>query len=152
MTFKTLYEVVKHSVEKFSSRIAFTMIDTEDVSYKEVGERIEDVQEKLLNAGVGAGDKVAILSSSMPNWGVSYFAVTTAGMIAVPILPDFTSEEQITLFATVLAIASVFAPVTTHSKSLVAPSPSPAIFLQRNTVTVLSAFIKQAKSSPSSVI
>ena len=93
MTFKTLYEVVKHSIEKFSSRIAFTMIDTEDVSYKEVGERIEDVQEKLLNAGVGAGDKVAILSSSMPNWGVSYFAVTTAGMIAVPILPDFTSEE-----------------------------------------------------------
>ena len=93
MTFKTLYEVVKHSVEKFSSRIAFTMIDTEDVSYKEVGERIDDVQEKLLNAGVGAGDKVAILSSSMPNWGVSYFAVTTAGMVAVPILPDFTSEE-----------------------------------------------------------
>ena len=93
MTFKTLYEVVKHSVEKFSSRIAFTMIDTEDVTYKEVGERIEKVQNMLLDAGVGAGDKVAILSSSMTNWGVSYFAVTTAGMVAVPILPDFTSEE-----------------------------------------------------------
>ena len=93
MTFKTLYEVVKHSVEKFSSRIAFTMIDNEDVTYKEVGERIEKVQNMLLDAGVGAGDKVAILSSSMPNWGVSYFAVTTAGMVAVPILPDFTSEE-----------------------------------------------------------
>ena len=93
MTFKTLYEVVKHSVEKFSQRIAFTMIDTEDVTYKEVGERIDKVQNMLLDAGVGAGDKVAILSSSMPNWGVSYFAVTTAGMIAVPILPDFTSEE-----------------------------------------------------------
>jgi long-chain acyl-CoA synthetase len=47
----------------------------------------------LLNAGVGAGDKVAILSSSMPNWGVSYFATTTAGMVAVPILPDFTGAE-----------------------------------------------------------
>ena len=93
MTFTTLYEIVKFSVEKFSSRIAFTMIDKEDVSYKEVGERIETVQDMLLNAGVSAGDKVAILSSSMPNWGVSYFAVTTAGMIAVPILPDFTSEE-----------------------------------------------------------
>ena len=93
MTFTTLYEIVKYSVEKFSSRIAFTMIDKEDVSYKEVGERIETVQDMLLNAGVSAGDKVAILSSSMPNWGVSYFAVTTAGMIAVPILPDFTSEE-----------------------------------------------------------
>ena len=29
----------------------------------------------------------------MPNWGVSYFAITTAGMVAVPILPDFTSDE-----------------------------------------------------------
>lgn len=93
MTFTTIYEIVKHSVEKFSKRIAFSMIGGEDVSYEEVGERVEKVQDMLLNAGVGAGDKVAILSSSMPNWGVSYFAVTTAGMIAVPILPDFTSDE-----------------------------------------------------------
>lgn len=93
MTFNTLYEIVKHSVEKFSSRIAFTMIGGEDVSYKEVGERIENIQEMLLNAGVGADDKVAILSSSMPNWGIAYFAVTTAGMVAVPILPNFTSSE-----------------------------------------------------------
>ena len=92
-TFSTIYEIVRHSVETFSSRIAFSMLGGEDVSYKEVGERIEQVQELLLNAGVGAGDKVAILSSSMPNWGVSYFAVTSAGMIAVPILPDFTSSE-----------------------------------------------------------
>ena len=90
MTFSTLYEIVKHSVTKFSEKIAFSMIGGEDVSYKEVGERIEKVQTMLLNAGVNAGDKVAILSSSMPNWGVAYFAVTTAGMVAVPILPDFT--------------------------------------------------------------
>ncbi len=93
MTFNTLYEIVKHSVEKFSERIAFSMIGGEDVSYKEVGERVEKVKEMLLNAGVGKGDKVAILSSSMPNWGVAYFAVTTSGMVAVPILPDFTGAE-----------------------------------------------------------
>ena len=93
MKFNTLYEIVKNSIDKFSSRIAFSMIGGEDVSYKEVGERVEKVKDLLLNAGVGAGDKVAILSSSMPNWGVSYFAVTTAGMVAVPILPDFTGEE-----------------------------------------------------------
>ena len=93
MTFNTLYEIVKHSVEKFSERIAFSMIGGEDVSYKEVGERVEKVKELLLNAGVGKGDKVAILSSSMPNWGVAYFAVTTSGMVAVPILPDFTGAE-----------------------------------------------------------
>ena len=93
MIFNTLYEIVKHSVEKFSERIAFSMIDGEDVSYKEVGERVEKVQEMLISAGLNAGDKVAILSSSMPNWGISYFAVTTAGMVAVPILPNFTGAE-----------------------------------------------------------
>ena len=93
MTFTTLYEIVKHSVEKFSAQIAYTMLGAEDVTYEEVGRRIGHVQQLLVEAGVGAGDKVAILSSSMPNWGVSYFAVTTAGMIAVPILPDFTGEE-----------------------------------------------------------
>lgn len=93
MTFNTLYEIVKHSVEKFSERVAFSMIGGENVSYKEVGERVEKVKEMLLNAGVGKGDKVAILSSSMPNWGVAYFAVTTSGMVAVPILPDFTGAE-----------------------------------------------------------
>ena len=93
MTFNTLHELVSHSVANFSERIAFAMIGGEEVSYKEVGSRIETLQELLLNAGVGAGDKVVILSSSMPNWGVSYFAITTAGMVAVPILPDFTSDE-----------------------------------------------------------
>ena len=93
MTFTTLYEIVKHSVEKFSAQIAYTLLGAEDVTYEEVGRRIGHVQQLLVEAGVGAGDKVAILSSSMPNWGVSYFAVTTAGMIAVPILPDFTGEE-----------------------------------------------------------
>ena len=93
MTFNTLYDILKHSVEKFSERIAFAMIGGEEVTYKEVGERVECVQELLINAGIGAGDKVVILSSSMPNWGISYFAITSAGMVAVPILPDFTSEE-----------------------------------------------------------
>ena len=93
MTFNTLHELVSHSVANFSERIAFAMIGGEEVSYKEVGKRIETLQEQLLNAGVGTGDRVVILSSSMPNWGVSYFAITTAGMVAVPILPDFTSDE-----------------------------------------------------------
>ena len=93
MTFNTLHEILTHSVEKFSDRLAFAMIGGEEVTYKEVGKRVENIQELLLNAGVGAGDKVVILSSSMPNWGVSYFAITSAGMVAVPILPDFTSSE-----------------------------------------------------------
>ena len=47
----------------------------------------------LEDYSVKPGDKVAILSTSMPNWGVTYFAVTFMGAVAVPILPDFTPGE-----------------------------------------------------------
>ena len=90
---KTIYELLHTSVEKFSNNIAFTMFGGEVVTYREVLERVEQVQEMLLGAGLKPGDKVALLSSSMPNWGVCYFAVTTAGMVVVPLMPDFTGEE-----------------------------------------------------------
>ena len=90
---KTIYELLHTSVEKFSNNIAFSMFGGEDVTYKEVLERVNHVQDLLLDAGLNPGDKVALLSSSMPNWGESYFAVTTAGMVVVPLMPDFTGEE-----------------------------------------------------------
>ena len=93
MTINTLYELVRNSVEKFASKVAFSMFEGDDVTYAEVGRRIEKVQVILTGAGLRAGDKVALLSSNMPNWGVCYFAVTSAGMVAVPILPDFSGEE-----------------------------------------------------------
>ena len=93
MAFKTLYDLVRNSIDRFSEKVAFTMLDGEEVTFKEVGNRIEKVQEMLISAGLTPGDKVALYSSSMPNWGVSYFAVTAAGMVVVPILPGFSGEE-----------------------------------------------------------
>ncbi len=89
----TLYELLENSIKEYKDNIAFSMFGGENVTYAEVGLRVAIVQQMLLDAGLSAGDKVAILSSNMPNWGVCYFAVTTAGMIAVPILPDFTEAE-----------------------------------------------------------
>ena len=93
MTLNTLYDLVRHSVEEFASKVAFSMFDGEDVTYAEVGRRIAKVQDILTGAGLRPGDKVALLSSNMPNWGVCYYAVASAGMVVVPILPDFTGEE-----------------------------------------------------------
>ncbi len=93
MTIHTLYELVQHSVKSFASKVAFAMYGGEELSYAEVGTRVKHVQDLLIGAGLKAGDKVALLSSNMPNWCISYFAVTSAGMVAVPILPDFSSEE-----------------------------------------------------------
>lgn len=70
MTINTLYELARNSVEKFASKVAFSMFEGDDVTYAEVGRRIAKVQEILTGAGLQAGDKVALLSSNMPNWGV----------------------------------------------------------------------------------
>ena len=83
MTLNTLYDLVRHSVKEFASRIAFSMFDGEDVTYAEVGRRIAKVQDILTGAGLRPGDKVALLSSNMPNWGVCYYAVTSASEWAI---------------------------------------------------------------------
>lgn len=93
MKLTTLYEVLHESIKKFSDHIALSQWQGEDITYSQVGERVAQLQETLVSAGLNPGDRVAILSSNMPNWGISYFAVTTAGYVAVPILPDFTTED-----------------------------------------------------------
>ncbi len=93
MAIQTFYELVRQSTERHADRIAYTMLDGEDVTYREAADRMNRIQEMLLSAGLHAGDKVALFSSSMPNWGVSYFAVVSAGMVIVPILPGFSGEE-----------------------------------------------------------
>ncbi len=93
MTKTTLHELVKGSLARYSKNIAYSMFEREEITYEEVGSRIADVREILVSSGLSSGDKVVILSSNMPNWGVCYFAVTTSGMVAVPLLPDFTNDD-----------------------------------------------------------
>ena len=56
---------------------------------------------------------------------------TRPQLASAPNIAAFSSEEPTTRLAAVRASASVSAPVTTQSSSLVAPSPSPAIWRLR---------------------
>jgi long-chain acyl-CoA synthetase len=44
--------------------------------------------------GITKGDKISIIGESCPNWMISYFAITSLGAIAVPILPNFSVKEM----------------------------------------------------------
>ena len=89
----TLLSVLENSAEKYSHRPAFSFVDSEKISYKEFKSRVETVSGFLKGEGIIAGDKVAILSENQPNWGVAYFAITTIGAVAVPIMTEFHSTE-----------------------------------------------------------
>ena len=62
-------------------------------TYNEFKEKCDSLSKKLTQYGIGAGDKVAILAQSMPNWSVAFFSLVPFGRIAIPILPDSSENE-----------------------------------------------------------
>src|SRR5690606_22177330 len=59
----------------------------------QLGDDVMKVAALLKKLGIKKYDKVAILSSNMPNWGVAFYAIGWIGATAVPILPDFHPNE-----------------------------------------------------------
>ncbi len=91
----TLGELLQNTVEKFPNRPALSMLDETPLTYKELNSQIQTVKQFLFDQGINKGDKVAIVSENMPNWGVAYFAITSMGAVAVPVLKDFHHNEII---------------------------------------------------------
>ncbi|HEX7571921.1 MAG TPA: AMP-binding protein, partial [Bacteroidota bacterium] len=89
----TLRSILRQSTRRFKDRIAFSTVDGDSILYGRFGERVEELSHFLHDRGIIPGDRVAILSENKPNWGIAFFAVTTMGAIAVPILTDFHPNE-----------------------------------------------------------
>ena len=64
-------------------------------TYHEFKQKCDGISKILTQYGIGSGDKVAILSQSMPNWSVAFYATAPFGRISIPILPD-SSENEVT--------------------------------------------------------
>lgn len=95
----TFSAILANSVRKFGKRNALGLVDGEVITYNELYNRSLSVSELLHSLGLLKGDKVAIYSTSMPNWGAAYFGIVNAGFIAVPLLPDFSKVEVETIIA-----------------------------------------------------
>ena len=89
----TLPSMFYKSVEEFADKTSIVFVGEEDYTYKNLGNDVELLAELLLDLGVKRGDKIALLSNNMPNWGKAFFAISVVGAVAVPILPDFHENE-----------------------------------------------------------
>ncbi len=93
-SFSTLSDVLDYSSSKYAKRTASDFVDGGQhytyAGFKEACDRISGV---LATFGINASDKIAILSENMPNWGVAFFAITSNGRIAVPMLPEVSPNE-----------------------------------------------------------
>src|SRR5665647_787282 len=89
----TIPAMLRNSFTKFSTNQSLVFVGEANRTYAQLENEINHIVIQLIKLGVSKGDKVVILSSNMPNWGIAYFAITTIGAIAVPILPDFSATE-----------------------------------------------------------
>ncbi len=89
----TLQRLLKESIEKYGRNTSLVFAGEGDYTYKQMGDDVARVASLLVELGVKQGDKVAILSTNMPNWGVAFFAISVLGAVVVPILPDFHENE-----------------------------------------------------------
>jgi long-chain acyl-CoA synthetase len=89
----TLPAIFADTLNKYGKSGAYAFAGEEPLTWETVSARVGSLAVLLNNAGVVAGDRVAILSTNQPNWAIAYFAITFSGAVAVPILPDFSQTE-----------------------------------------------------------
>ncbi len=90
LTFPSLY---KETVSGFGDRNAYAFAGEKPIDFNEAYMRMNAISAMLEKAGIEKGDRVALLSSNMPNWAIAYFGITFMGAVVVPILPDFSLKE-----------------------------------------------------------
>lgn len=89
----TLRELLIHSQKNYSNKPSLSFVGERPINYNELANATRNVSGILLALGVEKGDRIAIIGENSPSWGVTYFAITTIGAIAVPILTDFSDIE-----------------------------------------------------------
>ncbi|PXX98769.1 AMP-dependent synthetase [Marinifilum breve] len=89
-TFPSLFE---NTVQKFGNCNAMALVGQKPFTYNEVDATIKSLMVFYEKLGIEPGDKVALLSTNMPNWGMAYYATVFMGAVVVPMLPDFSVGE-----------------------------------------------------------
>ncbi|MEU9253906.1 AMP-dependent synthetase/ligase [Streptomyces sp. NPDC048270] len=62
-------------------------------TYAELGAEVRAVGRALLGLGVAAGERVAVLAETRPQWTYTHFGVLAAGAVLVPVYPTAGEEE-----------------------------------------------------------
>ena len=104
--------------------VAFAHGGTMTISYARLADSIARAARGMRARGIGRTDRVALLGPNSPEWIVAYFAIVTAGAVAVPLDPQGTAETT----AAAVAHAAPKAMITTLThRDALAPLVGPAL-------------------------
>lgn len=91
--FDTVYEINKNHPEKRAMSMTTDSGETRIYTYGQVFEKIEEYANALLSSGVKAGDRVAFVSESCPEWNMAFFAVCKIRATAALVDASLTGDE-----------------------------------------------------------
>ena len=88
-----------------------------DITNAEFAADVNALAKGLMAAGIGLGERVAIMSKTRYEWTLTDFAVWTAGAVPVPIY-ETSSAEQISWIVSDAGCAGVVLETPTHAATL----------------------------------
>lgn len=104
----TLGKLYEYSTAVYEKNRLSQMLDSDmGYTYGSFKRKCDELSHHLSRYGIGAGDRVAILSQNMPNWTVAMFSLVPFGRVSVPILPD-SSENEVTNILTHSGSKAIF--------------------------------------------
>lgn len=104
----TLGKLYDYATSLYAKKTLSVTVDGQiRYTYAEFKHKCDEISHRLSRYGIGAGDRVAILSQSHPNWTVAMFSLVAFGRVSVPILPD-SSENEVTNILTHSGCKAIF--------------------------------------------
>lgn len=72
---------------------AFTDYEGATLKYSDVASTIKSLHLFYQILGLQKGDRIAVLGRNSGNWGAAFLSAISAGMVIVPVLPDFNTND-----------------------------------------------------------
>ena len=94
---RTLTELYFGALERFGSRPVAVRAKRNGewyaLNYQQLADRVQDLSLGMLELGIAAGDRVAILSENRPEWAMADYACLAARCTDVPIYPSLPAKQ-----------------------------------------------------------
>jgi long-chain acyl-CoA synthetase len=95
-TVSTVARLAASAAERYADRVAARCkVDGEwrELTFGQVSAAVEEVALGLMELGVGAGDRVAILADTRLEWTIASYGISAAGAVVVPVYPTNSPRE-----------------------------------------------------------
>lgn len=89
----TLSNLYTETFRKNWKKLVFSDYEGSDFAFSDVATTIKSLHLFYQLSGIQRGDKIAVLGRNSANWGAVFLSAISAGIVIVPVLPDFNESN-----------------------------------------------------------